>query len=83
MKYGRGYVPARIGALYQDPISGVDMSIVHACFPMIEINVDQSSVITESWHLQHYVNYKNENTPSSGTLLVPLYNLVPTSGFVD
>jgi hypothetical protein len=81
--YGRGSVPARIVALYRDPITGVDKAIVHACRPMMELNVERSSVIQDSWHLQHFVDYKIEKDPRSGTLLVPLYNIVLTSSFID
>ena len=81
--YGRGHVPARILALYCDPITGVAMALVHACRPQMVVNVKKSGVITESWHLQHVVDEVDADCTSGATLLVPFYNPIPITEFVD
>jgi hypothetical protein len=81
-KYGKDYVPARIMALYQDPVTGKDMAIVHACRPMMHLNAERSTVITESWHLQHYIDWVDANDVMKGKLLVPVYNPIPADQLV-
>ena len=81
--YGEDHVPARILALYKDPITFKDMAMVHACRPTMEINVLRSSVITESWHLQHFVAKENEQDPKSKTVLYPLYNPIEAEKIVN
>ena len=73
-KFGKYHVPARIMSLYRDPRTGENMSIVHACCPWMEINSNRSSVITKSWHLQHYLHHNR---------WIPHCNHVKTSKFVD
>jgi hypothetical protein len=73
--YGRGYVPARIVALFQCPETKDNMAIVHACRPWMQMNAEKSSVITESWHLQHQVY--------ADGLQHPVYNCIETNDFVD
>ena len=69
-KYGEYHVPARIMLLYLDPRTGVNMACVHACRPWMQMNQARSSVITESWHLQHYIHQNKR---------IPHYNHVKTS----
>ena len=81
-----GCVPARIMAMYKHPVTQVDMAIVHACRPMMQVNVEKSSVITESWHLQHIVdevNPDNEDETTQQTRLYPMYNPIRTDKFID
>jgi hypothetical protein len=76
-KYGKDHVPARIMALYQDPVTGKDIAIVHACCPMMLSNAERNTVITESWHLQHYIDYIDANDAMKDKILVPVYNPIP------
>ena len=69
-------------ALYQDPVTGKDMAIVHACRPMMLLNAERSTVITESWHLQHYIDYIDANDAMKGKILVPVYNPIPADQLV-
>jgi hypothetical protein len=56
VQYGEGHVPARIVALVKSPRTGRDCAIVHPCRPWMVLNQERSSVISESWHLQHKVH---------------------------
>jgi hypothetical protein len=82
-KYGSDHVPARILAFYKHPSTFKDMALVHACRPMMEINVIRSSVITESWHLQHMVAKEDEDDTRSRSYLCPIYNSILAEAIVD
>jgi hypothetical protein len=59
------------------------MAIVHACRPWMVKNEERSSVISESWHLQHVRNNKELDDKSVVLRLIPQYNMIRTSEFVD
>ena len=81
-KYGGEgkYVPARIVALYKDPLTGIDKAMVQACHPRMILNEKRSSIITESWHLQ---SEKDTDDDSAGFVPLPLYNQIDESEFID
>ena len=81
--YGEGHVPAKILALYRNPVSGDDMAIIHACRPWMVKNEERSSVISESWHLQHVRTHELLEEGEVVVRLVPQYNMVKTSAFID
>ena len=81
-KYGGEgkYIPARIVALYKDPLTRIDKAIVHACRPWMILNEKWSSILTESWLLQ---SVKDTNDDSARFVCLPLYNQIDASAFID
>ena len=59
------------------------MAIIHACRPWMVKNEERSSVISESWHLQHVRTHELLEEGEVVVRLVPQYNMVKTSAFID
>lgn len=78
---GKGkLVPARLLALFKDPLNGDEMAIVHSCRPRRVMNEKMTSVLTESWHLysrREYIEYKDKNNVvRKENRYVPLYHMI-------
>ena len=69
-------MPARIMAFYKSPRTGKEYAIVHACRPWMTLNQERSSVISESWHLQHEVHAGDRRQH-------PVYNYIKARNLVD
>ena len=78
--HGPQYVPAKIIVLYKDPVTGINMALVHACRPWMQKNYDRTSAITESWHLQYV---RDEHLFKNKSPMRPFYNEVEASSLTE